>query len=219
MATVDQIFAQEGLWEWFNSPVTNPFNGTTEKGQDYSTAWGTAVGAVAPGTVVSVVHNNNAINDVVEVNGPSGLWLYQHINSDVAVGDVIDVGTIVGTENGLPVDQYSTGPHIEVRYAPTYVPGLDSWLQGWINPAGIFGSIGNQDAGNISAAQYASNPSFSYTASASTGGGGGAQPEQTFQKVVLILLALAVMIGGFVMIFHKQIEAGIEDAGKAAVLA
>ena len=60
------------------------------------------------------------------------------------------VGTVIGTENGLPIDQYSTGPHIEVRYAApgTWNASLDSWSEPWINPAPVFAAIGAQIATN-----------------------------------------------------------------------
>ena len=213
MATVAQMFQSLGLWQWFNSPVTNQYNGVSEKGEDFSTTWGTSVGAAAPGTVVSVVHNNNSIGDVVEINGPSGLWLYQHINSSVAVGDQIDVGTIVGTENGLPVDQYSTGPHIEVRWASQYIPGIDSWNEPWSNPNALFSGIGAQDAGNVTAVQYASNPNFSYSSGGATA---APTPEHTFINVGLFSVALVLVLGGLYMLFNKQIDGAFKAIGHGA---
>ncbi len=60
-------------------------------------------------------------------------------------------GDIIGTENGLPRDLYSTGPHIEVRYCPPgqWKSSLISWNEHWINPASIFGSLAGQTAGSI----------------------------------------------------------------------
>lgn len=150
--TIGQVFQSKNLWQWFSSPVTEYFNGQTEKGQDYSTAFGTPVGVAVGGKIVRIVSNNNAINDVVELQDSSGaVWLYQHITAKVKVGDVLGCGGIIGTENGLPVDQYSTGPHIEVRYCP---PGqwkitTDSWVEPWVNPKNIFASLATQPAGTV----------------------------------------------------------------------
>lgn len=149
-STVDQAFRARGLWRWYASTITNGFNGTSEKGEDYSTTFGTPVGVPVGGVVKRIVHNNNSIGDVVEIMDASGaVWLYQHITARVRTGQTLLCGDVVGTENGLPRDQYSTGPHIEVRYAApgTWKPNIDSWVEPWVNPRTIFGSIGGQQAG------------------------------------------------------------------------
>ncbi len=140
MATISQVFQKKKLWEWYASTVTNKFDGASEKGQDYSTTYGTPVGVAVGGKIVRIAHNNNGINDVVELqSGDGAVWLYQHITSKVSVGQVLQCGDIIGTENGLPRDQYSTGPHIEVRYCPPgqWKSSLISWNEHWINPASI----------------------------------------------------------------------------------
>ena len=143
MATVDQIFTQSGLWKWYNAIPTQSYNGVGEKGYDFSLAYGTPIGSVSGGRVVAVFHNNNSINDVVQVVDANGaVWHYQHITANVRIGQTINVGTIIGTQNGTPVDQYSTGSHIEVRYAPNYIPGISPWLQPWQNPASAFRTVG-----------------------------------------------------------------------------
>jgi hypothetical protein len=155
--TIGQVFQSKGLWAWFSSPVTNYYNGQSEKGEDYSTSFGTPVGVPVGGKIVRIVSNNNAINDIVELEDSSGaVWLYQHITAKVKVGDTLGCGGIIGTENGLPVDQYSTGPHIEVRYCP---PGkwsisTDSWVEPWVNPRSIFGSLVNQPAGSVDSGSF-----------------------------------------------------------------
>ncbi len=152
MATISQVFQKKKLWEWYASTVTNKFDGASEKGQDYSTAYGTPVGVAVGGKIVRIAHNNNGINDVVELqSGDGAVWLYQHITSKVSVGQVLQCGDIIGTENGLPRDLYSTGPHIEVRYCPPgqWKSSLISWNEHWINPASIFGSLAGQTAGSI----------------------------------------------------------------------
>jgi hypothetical protein len=157
--TVDQVFTQKKLWQWYSSRITNPFNGVSEKGLDYSTTYGTPVGVPVGGNVVRIVHNNNAINDIVEIQTADGaVWLYQHINAKVKVGDTLQCGSIIGTENGLPIDQYSTGPHIEVRYCPPgkWGKAIDSWNEPWINPASVFGSIGSTIAGKVASGNTSS---------------------------------------------------------------
>lgn len=144
MATPVQIFDQLGLWKWWLSIPTNLFNGTTEKGIDYASAYGTPIGAIQGGQIVQIQHNNNSIGDVVVVAGHSGYWVYQHITASVHVGQVIGTGTVVGTQNGLPTDQYSTGSHIEVRFAPTWQQGIDPFNQSYINPQGTFNAVGNE---------------------------------------------------------------------------
>ncbi len=153
MSTVDQVFRQKGLWKWWEQNGgrgTNPFNGVTEKGIDYSNAFGTAIGVPVPITIVRIVHNNNSIGDVVEGRDASGgVWLFQHINTAVAVGSKLGVGGIIGFENGLPIDQFSTGPHIEVRFAPSgWNPNVISWLEPWINPFGFFSNLSALLAGS-----------------------------------------------------------------------
>jgi len=149
MSTPDDIFKQKGIWEWWlqnNGNGTNVFNGANEKGIDYSAAFGTPIGVIAGGTVQTVEHKTGTgINDIVQIVDSFGHdWLYQHITSSVQVGQTLNVGDIVGTENGWVngisglVDQYTTGPHIENRYANAYKPGVDSWLQSWIDPKNMF---------------------------------------------------------------------------------
>jgi Peptidase family M23 len=148
--TINQVFAHLGLWEWFNSQVTQAFNGVTEKGQDYSTTFGTPVGVPVGGIVKRMVQNFNSIGWVVEIMDASGaVWLYQHITATCGVGQQLNCGDVVGTENGLPRDQWSTGPHIEVRWCPpgTWSANTISWLEPWVNPASLFGTVGQQVAG------------------------------------------------------------------------
>lgn len=150
MSTVDQVFRARGLWRWYSSTVTNAFDGIKEKGQDYSTTFGTQVGVPVGGQVKRIIHNNNSIGDVVELMDASGaVWLYQHITARVRVGQALLTGDVIGTENGLPRDQYSTGPHIEVRYClpGKWNPKIDSWGEPWVNPRAIFAAIGSQEAG------------------------------------------------------------------------
>lgn len=150
--SISQVFAQKNLWLWWEQnggKGTNMFNGVSEKGIDYSTAFGTPVGVPVGGTVLRLVHNSSSIGDQVELQAADGsVWFYQHITASVRVGQTLGVGGIVGTENGLPVDQYSTGPHIEVRYAMpgTWNPALASWNEPWVNPYALFSQLSSQSA-------------------------------------------------------------------------
>lgn len=150
--TVNQVFSGKHLWAWFNSPVTNSYDGVSEKGEDYASSYGTPIAVPIGGTIKRIVHHTNSIGDVVELMADDGsVWLYQHISSRVRTGDILHCGGIIGTENGLPIDEFSTGPHIEVRYIPPlrWNPNIDSWLEGWINPRSIFSGVGNQEAGTV----------------------------------------------------------------------
>lgn len=156
--TIADVFTNKGLWLWWtqnNGEGTNPFDGIKEKGIDYSTAFGTPVGVPVGGQIVRLVHNNNAINDVVELQASDGsVWLYQHITARVSVGETLLCGDVIGTENGLPITPgISTGPHIEVRYCKpgTWSANTDSWYEPWVNPYGVFSSLSYQIAGNYNA--------------------------------------------------------------------
>jgi hypothetical protein len=153
--SIGQVFDQKGLWKWWeqNKGIgTNPFNGVTEKGMDYSSLFGTFIGVPVAGTILRIVHNDSSVGDVVELQaGDGSVWLYQHITAKVKVNQTLGVGGVIGTENGLPVDQYSTGPHIEVRYCQPgqWNPGIDSWNEPWINPYPIFSGLTTQSAGKV----------------------------------------------------------------------
>ena len=124
----------------------------TEKGIDYSNAFGTPIGVPVGGTIVRIVHNSNSIGDVVELQAYDGsVWLYQHIDTKVKVKQTLGVGGIIGTEDGLPIDQYSTGPHIEVRIClpGRWNPAIDSWNEPWTNPYNLFSNLSNQQSGSV----------------------------------------------------------------------
>lgn len=150
MTTVAQLFQQSGLWQWFSSGATQTYNPPTEYGTDFSTTYGTPIGAIQGGTVVANYSNpGTSINNQVEILGTSGVWEYQHINSSLQVGQTIQAGGIVGTENGQPTgpnDPYSTGPHIEVRFSPTYNASLGIG-QNWMNPTSAFSQAASADTG------------------------------------------------------------------------
>jgi murein DD-endopeptidase MepM/ murein hydrolase activator NlpD len=149
MSTVDQVFTQAGLWKWYSSPATNPFDGVNEKGMDFANAFGTPVGSPIAGSVVRTAQFANSIGSMIEIQAVDGsVWLFQHLTGKLATGAKVSVGTIIGLENGLPVDQYSTGPHIEVRYtAPgTWNAATPQYGEPWINPASVYAKIGGAAA-------------------------------------------------------------------------
>lgn len=134
--TVDQIFTQKGLWKWYNDHITWGFNGGNELGDDFATTWHTPVATPVAGTVQSIVHHNNSVSDVITIIDTSGgTWQYLHQDAQVRQGQTVQVGDVIGLENGLPVDAYSTGPHIEVRYKP-------AGQTAWSDPTPKFRSMG-----------------------------------------------------------------------------
>jgi hypothetical protein len=135
--TVDQIFTQRGLWRWYADHVTQGFNGAGELGDDFANSWHTPVATPVAGKVTSITHNNNSVSDVITiVDTEGGTWQYLHQDARVRVGQQVSVGDVIGLENGLPVDQYSTGPHIEVRYRP-------AGQSYWSDPLPHFRAIGS----------------------------------------------------------------------------
>jgi hypothetical protein len=213
MATIGSIFTLKGLWKWWEQNAgrgTNVFNGVTEKGTDFASAVGTPVGAPVGGTVLRIVHHSSSINDVVEIQASDGsVWLYQHIHSRVGVSSVLAVGDIVGTQYGLPVDQYSTGSHIEVRYCPPglWRAGIDSFLEPWINPFPIFSVLSHQVAGATSGSTSTAPPTSQQAPTP-----GFLQPlvglPAVLGAVALVPLAIAVVvllaIGGGLYVLLRQ---------------
>lgn len=219
MSTPLQIFQSQGLWAWWlqnNGKGTNPFNGVTEKGIDFANSYGTPIGAIQGGQVIVREHFNNSIGDLVVIQSSSGYWLYQHLTSSLQLGDTIPTGGIVGTENGLPVDVYSTGPHIEVRYSPTYNTKIDSWLQPWINPLPVFTMIGNEQdntgipfttsiGGQLSNTLNSTNL-LSDSTNPLNNVLGGFDFTRFIDATILFILALTFIIVGFVLLMSKTIE-------------
>jgi murein DD-endopeptidase MepM/ murein hydrolase activator NlpD len=165
--TVSQIFQKKGLVQWWSHPGGNSFGVNTEKGQDYSiTPAGTPIGAIAGGTVVYVTTNGksscgtpDSVGYVVGMLAADGsLHHYQHLKSTTLVKkDTVSVGDIMGLSGGCGnssysadgrsctcTDQFSTGPHIEVRYAPTGLTNSSNiWANAWVDPKTYFETVGN----------------------------------------------------------------------------
>jgi len=68
------------------------------------------------------------------------LYHYQHLqSSSVATGQAIFIGGEVGKSGGLPPDNCSSGPHIEVRWSPKGAPNhAYPWFNNntsiWVDP-------------------------------------------------------------------------------------
>jgi murein DD-endopeptidase MepM/ murein hydrolase activator NlpD len=235
MSTPNEIFQSKGLWQWWlqnSGNGTNVYDGINEKGIDFSNPFGTPIGAVQGGQVVVREHHNNSIGDLVVVQGTDGYWLYQHITSNLQVGDSIATGGVVGTENGLPVDQFSTGPHIEVRFSPTYNTNIDSWLQPWINPKQVFSSVSNaQDnsgvpfttstAGSTRATLVNNNNLLGDTTTASPFSNviGGFDFSRFIDAFLLLIVAVTLLVIGGLLIAGKFVEDNAGTITKVAEIA
>lgn len=139
---VSQIFSQKKLTPWWSTPTQRYGQGTggqygTEEGTDFAVNYGTNIGSITAGKVVYV--GNGGINDpslgtIVQIQQLDGSVLhYQHLaGSNLKVGQAVSVGDIVGVSGGQR-GLYSSGPHIEVRYAPSYQLAKGVWLQNWVD--------------------------------------------------------------------------------------
>lgn len=154
--TVADEFKSLGLFPWWQQQPTQSFGVNGELGADFAAKANTPIGAITGGRVVNVFHSGPAgssIGYIVQVQDEGGgLWHYQHLrNARVAVGQTISPGDVVGTSGGCmegaygsdgnscsAFDPWSTGPHIEVRYSPTFRGNTNDWHtagdQQWRNP-------------------------------------------------------------------------------------
>lgn len=145
MATPGELFDRAGLWRWFDSPVTQPWgvmdrDGLMHRGVDFGHPFGTRVGAIEGGKVVHIDHNNNSLNDRVVIQSSSGFWEYQHIDAKVKLGQFLSTAGIVGTVDGLPVDTFSSGPHLHVQFTPNWTSG-QIYSGEWGNPMGAINAV------------------------------------------------------------------------------
>jgi murein DD-endopeptidase MepM/ murein hydrolase activator NlpD len=138
--TIDQVFTKNKWIRWWDYQPTQRFNarpgsnnctdaGATEFGTDYGVDCGTNIRNIVPGKVVYAqrppeypVHPS--IGYVIQVAGDDGSLIhFQHMNtSAVKVGDRVTIGSLIGLSGGakVPGDSWSSGCHIEVRYAYSY---------------------------------------------------------------------------------------------------
>lgn len=141
------------------------FGQNGEKGIDIGVPVGSPIGSISSGKVVAIDSSNsgNSIGYVVQVLGADGtLWHYQHLSSirpGLAVGQNVSLGDVLAYSGGCATynqdgsgcattDQYSTGPHIEVRQSNSYNPNGGIWNQNWIDPRPALNKLAPQIVGN-----------------------------------------------------------------------
>jgi murein DD-endopeptidase MepM/ murein hydrolase activator NlpD len=167
--TVDQLFTKNKWLRWWDITPTKRFNarpgsndctdkGATEFGTDYPLACGTNIRNIVPGKVVYAQRPpeypaHPSIGYVIQIAADDGpLIHYQHMNTTaVRVGDRVTVGSLIGLSGGakVPGDKWSTGCHIEVRYAYSYKGQAGQpWCNAdWQDSHPIFQAIGTSLAG------------------------------------------------------------------------
>jgi len=156
--TTAQLFQQQGLPQWWNHP-TQRFGqtdvvGGLEQGTDFSLPYGSKVGSISSGKVVYVGtggFNDPSLGKVVHIQGADGSIVhYQHLaSSGLKVGQLVQPGTLIGLSGGQR-GRFSSGPHIEVRYASIYSFNSGVWSQHWIDPLQtIMKLTGGKPAGSI----------------------------------------------------------------------
>lgn len=137
-----QLFQQQGLPQWWNHP-TQRFGqsdvvGGVEQGTDFALPYGTKVGSITAGKVAYVGtggFNDPSLGKIVQIQGADGsIMHYQHLSSSgLKVGQYVQPGSLIGLSGGAR-GRFSTGPHIEVRYAGIYSFNSGVWSQHWVDP-------------------------------------------------------------------------------------
>lgn len=247
MTTVADVFSQIGLTQWWGKTVSQTFGENGEMGTDFAMPSGLAVGSITSGKVIYVGDagyghdpNHSSLGQVVQVlNNDGSLIHYQHLEkASVRVGQAVQPGTVIGLSGGCPVgayvnplgrngctngatDQWSTGTHIEVRWASKYNPNGGVWSQSWVNPLTTFLNMSKQDAGNSSATLTSTGSSpiqqTSSAPSTSQQSGNWLDSVKAFaEKSGLFILGVVIAIMGLYLIFKDQID---DTAHKAAGLA
>lgn len=152
----EKVFNTNKLVIWWQNAIGQKYGQNGEKGTDFDMPFNTPVGAISGGTVVYAglppdsMKNlgggvPNSLGYVVQVKNSDGSIIhYQHLKSlgpGIASGRFIAAGDVIGNSGGLPIDQWSTGPHIEVRYSPTW-NSSSIWSQNWQDPLPYFSKLG-----------------------------------------------------------------------------
>lgn len=245
--TLTQWFQQLGLLSWFNLTPTQYFGQNGELGNDFGMDAGTSVAAAEAGKVVAVWQDpsGSSVGTIVQIEDRGGmLWHYQHLKAaNVAVGQQVYPGTVIGFSGGCPTggydpsnpaicsryDNYSTNPHIEVRLAPHYNPSGGIWNQGWIDPHPLFSQLGSfslasQYGGLVGNAATAANNacvhSISWGSPSFFGQGGGTtticmDPAIDFiARGTLVAVALVLVIMAVYIFTHRAATLG--DAAQNA---
>lgn len=167
MTSVFDIFQSRGATVWWDRRhLTQGFNNRNEKGQDFGLPLNTPIASISSGRVIYAQRMNSdpgsSVGYIVQVENADGsIFHYQHLRtSSVHVGDYVRVGQMLGLSGGCPAngygsggctrtDQYTTGPHIEVRYSPTYDASRGAWGQNWIDPGSAFQSYGGSQISDL----------------------------------------------------------------------
>lgn len=156
--TTAQLFQQLGLPQWWNHP-TQRFGqtdvvGGIEQGTDFLLPHGSKVGSISSGKVVYVGtggYNDPSLGKIVQIQGADGSIVhYQHLaSSGLKVGQLVQPGSLIGLSGGQR-GRFSSGPHLEVRYASIYSFNSGVWSQHWIDPLQtIMKLTGGKPAGAI----------------------------------------------------------------------
>lgn len=233
----EKVFSTDGLVIWWQQTIGQHFGQNGELGTDFDMPYGTPVGAIEGGTVVyaglppdSLVPGHTSLGYVVQIKNSDGSILhYQHLKSlapGMAAGKIIAGGDVIGTSGGLPVDSWSTGPHIEVRYSPTYTPGT-IWNQSWQDPLPYFtgklgaslapGTVGRNTIGTpygptgISSAPYTSQNCAPWDIGCLLSGVTNSL-RSLGVRIALFVVALLLLIFGFVLLTRPDVLPGIRGA-------
>lgn len=166
--TIDQLFTNAKLTKWYNLwPGWQQYGQNGEEGQDYGIAIGTPIGAIYGGTVVYKYTYTNSIGNIVGLLTSDGVHHYQHLSeTSLKVNDTVNAGDIIGASGGLPIDAYSTGPHIEVRWSATFNKPKGT-AQAWEDPRQHFIDLSQTTVAN--AALSGLNLSSTGSGNAATG--------------------------------------------------
>ena len=160
---------------WYLDPITQQFNGASEKGVDLGVPYHTPVTPLFPGVVTGVKTGpyGQEVDVAGQVKGQQVTSSYVHIDQAlVAVGQPVTQATTLGLSGGQlaggyhPASPaYSSGPHIEFSLWPSgttpyvgtpYNPmNLIKSVQG--NPTAVLGSL---NGGNTAAATSSVNASL-----------------------------------------------------------
>ena len=227
------------LIKWWKQASLRGFGQNGEQGRDFDMPFNSPVGSITAGKVVyaglppdSKTPGHTSLGYVVQVLTPDGRLLhYQHLwTKSVNVGDNVNVGTILGTSGGCAkgstarnciTDQWSTGPHIEVREAP-YKQNAGLWGYTWENPDPYISKV---TGSSVNAASGTSGVSSAYQQAEGGCNVGDVvcwfnQLQPTLvnwgEAIAIFAIALVMIIVGFFLLAGKSIVQATKDAASGA---